>query len=148
MTFAADLAKFADKAKASANTVVRKVVLDLGVSVVLKSPVGDATYWKSKPPKGYVGGHFRANWQYGDGAMPAGIRPGVDTSEGGSITIGALVQDLPEDATGKVHYIVNRTPYAERLEDGYSRQAPFGMVGLTVAEFHTIVADAVREVNP
>lgn len=145
MSFGEQLATFAAKTQAKANTVVRKVVLDLGVSVVMKSPVGDASYWKSPPPAGYVGGHFRANWQYGTGSAPSGIKSGVDTSPGGSVTIGALVQDLSPDALGKVHYIANNVPYAQRLEDGWSRQAPNGVVSLTVQEFQSIVEEAVRE---
>ena len=164
MSFADDLARFAADTKEKANTVVRKVVLDVGVSVVTKSPVGDPEYWLFNrgtsespdyvhylayrdPPEGYVGGHFRANWQYGDGAQPDGEVSSVDASPGGSVTIGAIVSKLPKEAAGKIHYLVNNLPYALRLEDGWSRQAPAGMVGLTVAEFHSMVEEAVREVG-
>jgi len=145
MSFSDDLARFAAKCEKRANTIVRKVVLDVGVSVVLKSPVGDASYWKHPPPPGYVGGHFRWNWQYGEGTSPSGVKDGVDTSTGGSLTIGAIVQELPQQAAGKIHYISNNTVYGPRLEDGWSRQAPHGMVGLTVVEFQGMVAAALGE---
>jgi hypothetical protein len=54
---------------------------------------------------------------------------------------------LPKDAAGKVHYITNNLPYAWRLEHGHSKQAPAGMVGLTVVEFAGIVDKAANDVR-
>lgn len=39
-------------------------------------------------------------------------------------------------------FLTNNLPYIERLERGWSKQAPTGMVALTVAEFGGIAADA------
>lgn len=36
-------------------------------------------------------------------------------------------------------FITNNLPYAKRIEDGYSAQAPAGMVKVTVNEFKSIV---------
>jgi hypothetical protein len=107
-----------------------------------RSPVGDATFWKNPAPKGYTGGHFRANWRLGDGAAPAGEIAGVDPS--GSATQGAIIAAVPEKAAGRIYYLVNNVPYARRIEDGWSRQAPQGLVGLTAIEFQRIVDDAVK----
>lgn len=161
MSFADDIARFAAKTEGKANTIVREVVLGVGTSVVMKSPVGDPENWlynrgTSDAPDyvhflayrdadGYVGGQFRANWQYATGAAPTGAVEKTDA--GGSLTIGAMVQDLPADALGKVHYIANNLPYGERLENGWSGQAPNGMVQLTVTEFQSMVNEAVRGVG-
>lgn len=141
MSFADDIAKFAAKTQARADLIVAKVVLDLHASVTMKSPVGDASYWASPPPKGYVGGRFRGNWQLGVDQAPSGKLNVVDPS--GSIAIGAAVSALPGEAAGKVYFIVNNLPYGRALEDGHSRQAPQGMVGLTLTEFQGMVAEAV-----
>lgn len=141
MTFAADLNKFADKVKGRADDVVGDVVLQLAQAVDRRSPVGDASYWISKPPKGYVGGHFRANWQLGADAIPAGEVAGVDPT--GANAQGRILASIPEDAAGKVYYLVNNAPYARRLEDGWSRQAPQGMVALSVIDFPQMVDQAV-----
>ena len=55
MGFAEDLAAIANKIDARAHLVVRKIVIDVGTSLVMKSPVGDPTYWIMEPPPGYVG---------------------------------------------------------------------------------------------
>lgn len=145
MTFALDLRKFADKTDARVNALVRKIVIDVGTSVVLKSPVGDAKYWKSPPPKGYVGGRFRANWQYGLGAIDRTTTMKTDAS--GASTISAIVGKVDDTPAGQVHYITNSLPYSDRLENGWSRQAPNGMVNLTVLEFQPIVDAAARAIS-
>jgi len=142
MTFALDLQRFAEKVKGKADDAVGAIVIDVAARVDIRSPVGDAAYWSSPPPPGYVGGRFRANWQLGVDTVPAGEIPGVDpTGEG---TQGRIIASVPDDAAGKVYWLVNNLPYARRLEEGYSRQAPQGMVGLTVVEFQQIVRDAVE----
>lgn len=142
MTFALDLAKFAEKAKDKADDAVGLIVVRVAQELDRRSPVGDATYWKSKPPKGYIGGHFRANWQLGVGTRPVAEVKGADPS--GAATQGRIMASIPADASGKVYWLVNAAPYAQRLEHGWSRQAPQGLVGLTVAQFQTIVRNAVE----
>lgn len=143
MSFQGQLEAFAAKTKAKADTVVRKTVFDVGASLVYKSPVGDGKAWKRPPPKGYVGGQFRGSWQYGSGSAPSGNPTRIDG--GGEMTLGAIATGMPKDAAGKVHYIVNNQPYGPALEEGWSGQAPNGMVGLTVTEFGSIVDRNVRE---
>lgn len=146
MTFALDLDKFAKNTSAKANMVVRKIVFDVDKSLVLKSPVGNPDMWAATSlpaPKGYVGGRFRANWQYGDGSAPSGVlfTPIVGPyPEQNNI-------DVSEDAGGKMHFLVNNLPYGERLEDGWSKQSPSGMVSLTVIEFTPIVEAAAKAIK-
>lgn len=143
-SFKLQLARFAEKAKGNADKVVRKVVLELGTSLVFKSPVGDAAYWISAPPKGYVGGRFRANWQLGIGAIDYTTSEKTDAD--GGATVGNLFAEVskPESAA-QMWYLTNSLPYAQRLEDGWShRQAPNGMVAITVLQFREFVSDAVR----
>lgn len=139
-TFAVDLAKFADKVKNRADEVVGDVVVQLAAAVDRRSPVGDATYWTSPPPKGYVGGRFRGSWNLGVDVRPA-AEERVDPT--GAKAQGEILARIPADAAGKVYYLVNQVPYAQRIETGWSRQAPQGVVGLTVVEFPQMVAQAV-----
>lgn len=141
MTFALDLQRFAEKVKARADEAVGGLVIAFANKIDERSPVGDAVYWKSPPPKGYVGGRFRGNWQLGISSMPGGVLNRVDPTGG---RVRAEIQAVvPEDAAGKVYYLVNNVPYAQRLENGWSRQAPTGVVAITVSEFQTLVNDAV-----
>jgi hypothetical protein len=142
---------FARKARENADAVVRKVVIDVGTRIVERSPVGDGHLWKSLPPKGYVGGRFRANWQLSvnvqlpqmlyEKSPPATNYPGV------AAIIGDTTGVIPQRAGGWRYFWQNNLPYAQALEDGWSSQAPAGMVMLTVLEFQELVRDAASEVK-
>ncbi|MFA5387273.1 MAG: HK97 gp10 family phage protein [Candidatus Paceibacterota bacterium] len=138
MSFSADLSKFCKtEAPEKTNRIVRAVVIEIANRVVLRSPVGDAQYWQSPAPAGYVGGRFRGNWQYGFGMPPGGTIERVDKS--GRETLGALQSALALGSLAGVHWIANNLPYAERIESGWSGQAPQGVVALTELEFPQIV---------
>jgi hypothetical protein len=143
--FTLQLRDFADKTKAKADDLVGLVVVKIAQRLDERSPVGDASYWKSKPPKGYVGGRFRGNWQLGVGSIPVGETGRVDPA--GEATLGAIIAEIPTEAAGKVFFLANNVPYAQPLEDGHSRQAPAGVVGLTVTEFRPIVGQAAEAVQ-
>lgn len=119
---------------------VRKIVIEIGNRLVMRSPVGDASYWQAPPPPGYAGGRFRANWQYGFGSAREGEVDAIDPS--GAATINGIVAGALTGSAIGVHYITNNLPYAESLESGRSRQAPQGMIGLTELEFPQIIAMA------
>jgi len=140
VTFALDLQKFAEKTCKRADAAVGNIVARVSAELDQRSPVGDAKFWKHPPPKGYIGGHFRANWQLGVSVRPSGEIKGVDPT--GEATQGRILAEIPEEASGKVYWLANNAPYAQRLEHGWSRQAPAGLVGLTVTMFQQIVREA------
>lgn len=124
---------------------LRNVLLRMGKQLVFSSPVGNPTLWESPPPKGYVGGRFRANWQMGHDAMPDGVIDAIDPS--GAATVGRLQASALMAKAGGVTYIVNNLPYARRLEFGHSTQCPVGgMVGAVESQFSSFVRGAVSEV--
>lgn len=127
MTFALDLRKFAEKAGKRADEVVAQTTAQIVREVDLRSPVRS--------------GRFRGNWQFGIGSMPKGVVNKLDPD--GTGTVSANIAEIPEQAAGKVYFLANNLPYAQRLEHGYSKQAPAGMVGITVANFQKIVDEAV-----
>jgi hypothetical protein len=136
--------EFARSADERAELITKKIIFDISTSLVLKSPVGDPKYWKRPPPPGYVGGRFRANWQYGSNKINGTTTEQIDKS--GGPTISRLVGSIPQNVLGQVHYITNSLPYANRLEEGHSwRQAPNGIVDVTIIEFDPIVSAAVAE---
>lgn len=158
MSFSLDVKKFVEKANANMGQVTRKIVIDMGSRLVEKSPVGDPELWDTKFKavatslgwigKGYVGGRFRANWQYGNLAgagIPQSDLPDIDKT--GQVSKDRIQTGVANSDPATVHYIVNNLPYAQRLEDGYSSQAPAGMVGLTVVEYNSVVNAAAQEVN-
>lgn len=143
-SFGDQLRQFAEQSKENAVLVVKKVGIDMLASVVDGSPVGDPDLWKSKPPEGYVGGRFRANWQVGIGRPAAGEIDAVDDS--GSATKAAGMNVVMQFGEGdSAIFITNNLPYAIPLEYGHSTQAPGGMVRVTVAKFQGFVEQAAAE---
>lgn len=106
----------------------KRVVLELFRRVVFKSPVGNPALWKnpSSAPPGYVGGKFRANWQVTVGAPSQSIIESTKVP-----TFGLITTKVP---LGTTVWLVNNVPYAERLEFGWSSQAPGGVVAISIAE--------------
>lgn len=144
-TFALQIGEFAALAKENSQQVVRKVAGDVLAKTVLRTPVGNPSIWKSKPPAGYVGGRLRANWVTTYGNPSFITRPGIDKTGDATILKGqATIRRAP---AGETIYILNSLPYAIPVEFGHSSQAPAGMVRLTVAEFQSFVDNAVRSVQ-
>jgi len=103
----------------------RWVVLEALRRVVMKSPVRTGT--------------FRGNWQVVIGVRPDGAIEAVDPDGGATIANGlTAISDLPPYA---VVYLVNNLPYARRLEEGWSQQAPAGVVAVTIAEIEAFFAN-------
>lgn len=130
--FALDISRFVNRTHSNVDLVTKKVVLDIARSVIRKSPVDT--------------GRFKGNWQYGTAQMPTGVLDIYDA--GGRGTEAHIAGQIPAQASGKLHYIVNNLPYSIRLENGWSSQSPSGMVGLTISEYQEIVRRAAQEVNP
>jgi hypothetical protein len=144
--FALDINKFCTKTKEQLDQACRKTVLEIGASLVQKSPVGNPDLWKRPAPKGYVGGRFRGNWAVGINNIPTTVFDIIDKS--GAASIQRITEGAQQGKRGDVFYIANSLPYAEELEDGHSKtQAPNGIVGPTVAEFERFIAKAVHEVK-
>lgn len=112
----------------------QKYTLDALRGVVMKSPVDT--------------GRFRANWhvsttpsdlvtedrdQQPRGTGPSGTQQAEAT---------AVLATLQPYGTA---YVQNGLPYAQRLESGSSKQAPGGMVALTLAELQASIAQELGE---
>jgi hypothetical protein len=124
VSFSDDIRRFAEKTKLRMDLVHRKVVFDLTSSVVSMSPVKT--------------GRFRNNWNIAEG------EPNTSTRE----TVGDPTDRLKGYADtinlGGVVYITNSLPYAIPLEYGWSKQAPHGMVRVTITNYQQYMANAVR----
>jgi hypothetical protein len=144
-TFALQIAAWVQKTKDDTDKVVRYCLASIDARLVNRSPVGDAKYWKHPPPKGYAGGRFRGNWQMSIGSPATGA---LDiTDKDGKATIAAHAGIVGAARAGDVFYLMNNLPYASRIEKGWSRQAPIGLVAITVVEWNNIVDAAVNGVR-
>ena len=136
------------------NRLERGVIIGVGESVVDRSPVGDPDNWRSEILRawaasvGYVGGRFKANWQYGLANRPTGDLPDID--ESGAVSLQRIMNGVAGiSRVGNIHYITNNLPYAQALEDGWSDQAPPNyIVQDTVFKWQRIADEQARLVNP
>ena len=135
--FADDVMRYRLKVEGLAEQGLRKVVLDLDTKVIERTPVDT--------------GRARANWHPNIGSEPV-------SAEGAGDAVAAVAAMLPQLKVGDTAWISNNLPYAPVLEyglypnppksgtgktvDGFSTQAPAGMVRISAAEFPDIVAQA------
>ena len=118
MSFSIDLSRAISKAKKRQDVVVRKVMLECFSKVVMRSPV--------------LTGRFRANWIASVGTYSRS--PGDAFDKSGDQTVRKIKQDVLGMDISQRCYLTNALPYAVRLERGWSKQSPQGMVRLTLAE--------------
>lgn len=158
-SFTADLSAFVARAKGNIGVVVRVSVLNIGESIVAKTPVGDPTTWKMPAPKGYTGGRARGSWQYGFNAPTTADAHAIDGQGGraeapeaaikGGASQSRIALGVAAAPVVGVHYITSNVPYMRPLEyEAHSSQAPEGMVRKTILEFQQHVADAVKDITP
>jgi hypothetical protein len=131
--FRANMAKRIEKAKGKHELFYRKLTLEILSRVVLKSPVDT--------------GRFRANWNIGNGTPDSGTTELLDKQGGNTILVGDYTLKSIK-INGQIIYVTNSLPYAYRLEyEGWSRQAPAGMVRVTLAELGGIAREIASEVR-
>ena len=124
MSAAADAKRFKEKLNADMPKFMRALALEAVGRIARRTPVDT--------------GRARGNWQTTLG------RPAVGTIEveGSPAAMSALAVSRAKAAvagykSGDIH-IVNNLPYIGNLENGSSRQAPSGMVQVTVAELQPL----------
>jgi hypothetical protein len=127
--FALDISAWVAKAKGNADQVVRKIDLDVATSVIMGTPVRT--------------GRARANWFPSIGTPSDAVGDQVDRS--GSATVERANALIAQQQGGHVFYLTNNVPYIVPLEQGSSKQAPAGMVMVTVRRFQAL-ADAAAAV--
>lgn len=130
MTLTGDLQKFKAKTEAKMEQAARAIILQAFSECIQRSPVDT--------------GRFKGNWQTST-AIPAGVLAVMDP--GGSRAIGDLRAAVGAFEVGQTMYLANNLPYAERLENGWSKQAPAGMVKLTVQRWQPIANQVIAQVG-
>lgn len=108
---------FADQIEADIATRVRVIAMAMLNEIIVRSPVDT--------------GRFRGNNIVSIGSPVFSQSASVDPT--GSSTISAGLNALTGLEPFTVVYIQNNLPYAERLENGWSDQAPGGVYGLAFA---------------
>lgn len=109
---------FEDEVEGTIHVITQKIALYALSGVVLKTPVDE--------------GRARANWGVELGSWTAQVNDNFDKN--GTATINAGQSIIQNSKAYEVVYLSNSLPYINRLENGWSLQAPAGMVSITLAE--------------
>jgi hypothetical protein len=128
--FSLNIEKFVEKAKGNAEVVIKKIAYDIFTRVVFKTPVDT--------------GAARANWLASVGTF-VGPKPNTGNVDPEATHTTLEIAKIVDTFTlqSKNLYLANNLPYILPLENGHSKQAPSGMVALTLQEFPQVVNNAV-----
>lgn len=128
MSFEDDIKRFADKAEKAAEAVFRGTAIDLFTRIIKRTPIDT--------------GRLRGNWQ---AALNQPILTETNNKANRALSQAGTV--TKEAKTTDSIYLTNNLPYAGEIEDGHSKQAPYGMVKLTIAEFKYLVDRRAKAVK-
>ena len=127
--FSGVLNNFAKESAEKQDKVFRRSAFRLAAQVDVRSPVDKGT--------------FRANWIGSFGTADSST---FDSASRDSVGIVLQLLSSSKPSETSVFYYVNNLPYAQRLEDGYSAQAPNGMVALTARNWSRYVKEEARRI--
>lgn len=145
------MGKFANSVRRRTNAAARtvdKVVVDAVVQlctrIIITTPIGKPELWKYPPPPDYKPGTLINSW-YSTLDVPVRkghpVRLPVPSAADSLLNLNEVAAQAP----GHVFQFRNPAPYAFRIEyDGWSTQAPQGMVRLAHQQFDEIVSRSVR----
>jgi hypothetical protein len=106
--------------------VIHRLGEQLIGALVMSTPVGMPTTWRSPPPPNYQPGHARFSWQTSLGVPITVDIPGTDP--GGANTIAKGVGTVRRAQLKDTIHFSNNAPYIGRLNEGWSPQQPPGFV--------------------
>ena len=110
------------------------------VLVSFKTKNGNVTFrQRGWAAKNYTGGRFRGNWQVTFDRPAVGAIDRVDKSGTATLAAGREVLAHYDSSEYGSIWFTNNVPYAQRLEYGWSKQAPAGIVRVVAAEINSKV---------
>lgn len=134
MSFTLDVKAFCDKAKKNPEIVMRQVSMKLFSAIIMGSPVDT--------------GRFRNNWFANFGPTPSSETTAY-TGKQGTAAISRVSKVITESRglSWTELTLTNNLPYAQRLEYGWSQQAPQGMVRTNVTRFNALLEEEAAKVR-
>ena len=119
-TFKMDINRFAKAIGVSTEKATRKIAFELYSDIVQATPVDT--------------GRAKANWNIGFGAINTRVTKSTRFQ----------LINLPKGSGKRAIYITNHLPYINRLENGSSKQAPSGMVALSMMNVQARLSSVIR----
>jgi len=127
--FALDISRWVEAEKLDQDKAVRGGALQIFGGIVERTPV--------------LSGALRANWQAelnrpNEATVPFTGAPGAAAATATTKASEIMRGYMP----GNVIWFTNNMPYAQKMEEGGSGQAPSGMVDVTLREFDKAIRDS------
>lgn len=130
MSFAEGVGSFALNVPKNMEDAIQATAFQLFSDIIRATPVDEGT--------------ARANWILTFNQPSTATVKTKDTSPNGQSSIAKVSQRIFDKERDR-YILTNNLPYIERLEFGYSKQAPAGMVRINVARFNQILAKEAKK---
>lgn len=139
--FTLSLQAFVEQTQRNADTVIREATFSLLNSILQRSPVDT--------------GRFRGNWNVGvdtpNRATNDKIYPGGSPQARGAAAAADSLERagavLASFTSGEQIWLSNGLPYAIELEYGHSKQAPSGIVRVSILEYQQYLERAAASLS-
>lgn len=131
MSFALDVSKFVEKAKKNPEKVMRQVSIKLFSAIIKATPVDT--------------GRARNNW-FASGSIPSQETTTYGAPQG-TATIQRVTAVINTATDWSEFTLTNNLPYIQRLEYGWSQQAPQGFVRVNVGRFQNLIDQEAAKVR-
>lgn len=129
MSWDSDWKKIESKMARNLNQGIRATLFEVSIAIIKDTPADT--------------GRARGNWQASIG-RGATKEIAVNNQRSGEAKAIADVDQNVSVAVGDLYYLTNNVPYIERLEFGWSKQAPSGMVRKNLQNFNRLLAKNIK----
>ncbi len=126
--FSLSLNNITAKINNSVEDTVKGAVFELTKNIIYKSPVDS--------------GRFRGNWQVSFNNPIDSVLDTLDKS--GDETVSKVGSEINTNKVPMAYWINNNLPYAEKLEYGWSKQAPQGFVRQNILRINQLIKKAIK----
>ena len=130
MTWDSDWKKISDKVDRVLSEATRATLFEVSTAIIKETPAKT--------------GRARGNWQASVGRGASGEVEGIKSKRHGQAVAISSVDQSVSVAVGGVYFLTNNLPYIERLEYGWSQQAPSGMVRTNMQQFNRLFVKNLR----
>tara|TARA_R110000764_G_scaffold33431_2_gene74972 strand:- start:7911 stop:8318 length:408 start_codon:yes stop_codon:yes gene_type:complete len=134
MSFTSPIKDFNLQFIEGAKDTMRGTTIGLWKRIIKESPV--------------LEGRFRANW-FASGARPSSrVTPKKKVEDSEDKTLANATNKVLKQKDASAFTLTNNLPYAQRLEYGYSDQAPAGVVRVNVKRFNRLLEVEAKKKLP
>ena len=129
VSWESDWKKIEAKIDRTLNQGIRATLFEVSAAIIKDTPADT--------------GRARGNWQASVGRGATG-EVSVGSVRSGEAKAIADVNQTVSVAVGDLYYLTNNLPYIERLEYGWSKQAPGGMVRKNMQNFNRLLVKNIK----